>query len=168
MRCQRRVIRKESGAEIIHKVHDPGNRPPVSVQRMRIIGALRSKGRREARVSPLEPHDGLFAVSHQDDAGGGLDEMRQKGELNGVGVLEFVHDHAVDSVHHGRDSLGAGAQKGLCPGDHVAEIHHAEPLLGLREQATHLLCSRQQHLQALGSLVLRAWMAGQCPSGLLM
>ena len=80
------------------------------------------QGFEQARISPLEAHDGLLQITDREGRNAGLAQPPQQGELQRVRVLEFVHYQAVDPACQGFENVGPLPQQTLCRRNHVRVV----------------------------------------------
>ena len=112
-------------------MHQSRLRAPVLGQLTGFLRVVVDQCFEQARVGALETHDGLLEIADDQCGDARSPQLPQQLELDWVGVLKFVHNHAVDApgqrVQHSR----LRAQEAARCRDHVVVVDQAGLPLGV-------------------------------------
>ncbi len=116
---------KQPPSERVYDVHQSRLRAPVLGQRAGFRRVVVDQGSEQARIGALEAHDGLLAIADDQRGNARGPQPPEQVELERVGVLELVHNHAVDTAGQRAKHGWFRAQQATCHGDHVVVVDQA-------------------------------------------
>ena len=162
---ERRVIGSEQLVpKSVNECQNARIGPPVEFERACRI--LLGQGLGKAWIGTLESHDSLLGIADNQRMLGAARKVPEESELNGIGILELVHDYAIDLRHDRIEDGGIVSQKAGGIGHHVRKIDHTKAALVLLVIGHCGLSAQNQRPCMSHGIFERAGMAGQPIGGM--
>ena len=147
-------------------MHQPRLRAPVLGQRAGFLRVVVDQRFKQARVGALEAHDGLLEIADDQCGYARVPQLPQQLELEWVGVLKFVHNHAVDAPGQRGQHIRQRAQQAAGHRDHVVVVDQASQPLRVIVVLQSSVTGAQQRGDMFDRVVAESRMVVQACSGL--